>query len=123
MKKSSFVAAILGTVSGVLFALGMCMALIPEWNAFKPGIVFGCVGLLLGLVTVIVWRRMTHKEPIHFSLKTVFTVIVGVVGALALGVGMCFSMIWGKMVVGIVIGLLGIVILLCLIPLTRGIKE
>ena len=47
MKKSNFVAMILGTVSGVLFALGMCMALIPEWNAFKLGIVFGCVGLVL----------------------------------------------------------------------------
>ena len=46
----------------------------------------------------------------------------GIVGALALGVGMCFSMIWGKMVVGIVVGLAGIVILLCLIPLTKGIK-
>ena len=40
MKKSSFVAMILGTVGGVLFALGMCMALIPEWDAFKPGLVF-----------------------------------------------------------------------------------
>ena len=50
MKKSSFAAMVLGTVSVVLFALGMCMALIPEWNAFYPGIVFGCVGLLLGLV-------------------------------------------------------------------------
>ena len=47
MKKSSFVAMVLGTVSVVLFALGMCMALIPEWNAFKPGVIFGCVGLLL----------------------------------------------------------------------------
>lgn len=37
MKKSSFVTMLLGTVSGMLFALGMCMALIPEWNAFKPG--------------------------------------------------------------------------------------
>lgn len=33
MKKSSFVAMVLGTVSVVLFALRMCMALIPEWNA------------------------------------------------------------------------------------------
>lgn len=123
MKKSSFVAMILGTVSTVLFALGMCMALIPEWDAFKPGIIFGCVGLFLGLVTLIVWRRMEHKEPIRFSTKTVFTVIVGVVGSLALGVGMCFSMVWGKMVMGVVIGLVGIVILLCLIPLTKGIKE
>lgn len=44
MKKSSFAAMVLGTVSMVLFALGMCMALIPEWGTFKPGIVFGCVG-------------------------------------------------------------------------------
>lgn len=29
MKKSSFVAMVLSTVGGVLFALGMCMALIP----------------------------------------------------------------------------------------------
>lgn len=37
MKKSSFVTMMLGTVSIVLFALGMCMALIPEWQAFMPG--------------------------------------------------------------------------------------
>ena len=123
MKKSSFVAIVLGTVSGMLFALGMCMALIAEWNAFKPGIIFGSVGLLLGLVTLIVWRKMEHKAPIHLSGKTVLTVIVGVIGALALGVGMCFSMVWDNMVLGVVIGLVGIVVLLCLIPLTKGIKE
>ena len=123
MKKSSFVAMVLGTVSAVLFALGMCMALISEWNAFKPGVIFGCVGLLLGLITLIVWRKMEHKQPISINGKTVLTVIVGVVGALALGVGMCFSMVWGKMVIGVVIGLVGIVILLCLIPLTKGIKD
>ena len=66
---------------------------------------------------------MEHKEPIHISGKAVFTVIVGIIGALALGVGMCFSMIWSKMVIGIVIGLVNIVILLCLIPLTKGIKD
>ena len=114
---------VLGTVSVVLFALGMCMALIPEWDAFRPGIIFGCVGLVLGLITLLVWRKMEHKAPIQLSGKTVLTVIVGVVGALALGVGMCFSMVWGKMVFGIVIGLIGIVDLLCLIPLTKGIKE
>ena len=122
MKKSSFVAMLMGTVSGVLFALGMCMALIPEWGAFQPGIVFGCVGLLLGLVTVIIWRKMEHKAPIHFSAKTILAIVVGVSGALALGVGMCFCMVWGKMVIGIVIGLVGIVVLLCLIPLTKGLK-
>lgn len=123
MKKSSFTAMVLGTVSGVLFALGMCMALIPEWNAFQPGIIFGCVGIVLGLTTLIVWRKMEHKEPVRFSSKTVLTGIVGVAGTLELGIGMCFSMVWGKMIMGIAISLVGIVVLLCLIPLTKGIKE
>lgn len=123
MKKSSFVAMVLGTASAVLFALGMCMALIPEWKAFEPGIVFGCVGLLLGCITLIVWRKMEHKQPIHSTGKTVLTVIVGVAGALVLGAGMCLSMVWDKMAAGIVVGLAGIAVLLCLIPLIKGIKE
>ena len=117
MKKSSFTALVLGTVSGVLFALGMCMAMIPEWGAFQPGIISGCVGLVLGLVTLLVWRRMERKELIRVSGKTVLTVFVGVVGALALGIGMCFTMVWGRLVTGIVVGIAGIVILLSLIPL------
>ena len=123
MKKSSFTALVLGTVSGVLFALGMCMAMIPEWGAFQPGIISGCVGLVLGLVTLLVWRRMERKEPIRVSGKTVLTVFVGVVGALALGIGMCFTMVWGKLVTGIAVGISGIVILLSLISLTKGIRE
>ena len=123
MKKSSFVAMMLGTVSGVLFAIGVCMALIPEWGAMKPGIIFGCVGILLGMITLIIWRKMTGKEPIKISGKAVLTGVVGIIGALALGVGMCFTMVWSKMVLGIVIGLIGIVILLCLIPLTKGVKD
>ncbi|MDD3020905.1 MAG: hypothetical protein PHX61_08015 [Alphaproteobacteria bacterium] len=122
MKKSSFVGLVLGTISGVLFALGMCMALLPAWNAFEPGVIFGCVGLVLGLITLIIWRRMEHKAPIHISGKTILTVFVGIVGALALGVGMCFTMVWNSMISGIVIGLVGIVILLSLIPLIKGIQ-
>ncbi|HJB67882.1 MAG TPA: hypothetical protein H9770_03465 [Candidatus Fournierella excrementigallinarum] len=123
MKKSSFVAMVLGTVSVVLFALGMCMATIPEWNAFKQGIVFGVVGLFLGLVTLIAWRKMEHKQPPHMNGRTVLAAIAGVAGALTLGVGMCFSMVWGKLAMGVVIGLVGIAVLLCLIPLTKGIKD
>lgn len=122
MKKSSFVALLLGTVSGVFFALGMCMALIQEWNSFRPGVILGCAGLLLGVVTWLVWRKMEQKQPIRISGKTILTAVFGIAGALALGVGMCFCMVWGKMVFGIVLGLIGILMLLCLIPLTKGIQ-
>ncbi len=122
MKKSSFVAMILGTVSGVLFALGMCMALLPEWNLFTEGVIFGAVGLVLGLITVFVWRRMENKGPLKFNGKTVLTVLFAIVGALLLGVGMCLCMLWDSFVVGVLVGLAGIVALLSLIPIVRGIK-
>ncbi len=123
MKKSSFVTLVLGTASGVLFALGMCMALLPEWNAFLPGIVFGFVGLVLGLTTWLIWRKLTGKAPVKLSRKALGIAAVGILGALALGVGMCFCMVWGRLVLGIVIGLAGILLLLALIPMTKGWKE
>ena len=97
MKKSNFVAMILGTIGMVFFALGMCMALIEEWGMFRQGIVAGVVGLVILLITLIVWRRMEGKEPIKLSGKTVGTVVLAIFGALLLGVGMCFSMVFGKM--------------------------
>lgn len=122
MKKSSFVAMILSTIGGILFALGMCMALIPEWNAFRTGVVMGVIGVVVLLIMVLVWRKMENKSPIRLSGKTIGTVLLGIVGALTLGVGMCLTMVWSNMVLGIVIGIAGIVLLLCLIPLTKGFK-
>lgn len=123
MKKSSFMAMMFGTVSGMLFAIGMCMVMIPEWGAFRPGVVLGCVGLVLGLITILVWRRMEHKEPVRLSGRALLLVLFGVIGALALGVGMCYCMVWNSMVKGIVIGLGGILALFCLVPLGKGIRE
>jgi len=122
MKKSSFVAMIMGTVGGILLALGMCMCLLPEWNAFRPGVIMGCIGLVVLLAMVIVWRRMEGKEPIRLNGKTVGTVLLGIVGAILLGVGMCLTMVWSNMILGIVIGIVGIVVLLALIPLVKGLK-
>ncbi len=123
MKKSSFVALALGTVSGMLFALGMCMVLLPEWNAMTQGIIFGGVGLVLGLITWIVWRKMEKKAPIKISGRGLLGTAVGIVGALLLGVGMCFCMVWGHLILGIVVGMVGIVALLSLIPLINGWKD
>ena len=36
---------------------------------------------------------------------------------------MCLTMVWSNMIAGIAIGLVGIILLLCLIPLTKGFKE
>ena len=122
MKKSSFVAMILGVISVMFFGIGMSMALVPEWNAFTPGIVMGAVGVVFALITLFVWRKMTNKAPIKMSGKTIGTVLLGIVGALALGVGMCFVMVWSNIILGIIIGVVGIVLLLCLVPVTKGLR-
>ncbi|HJA67195.1 MAG TPA: hypothetical protein H9955_12965 [Candidatus Mediterraneibacter cottocaccae] len=122
MKKSTFVAMILGTIGGILFALGMCMALIPEWNAFNQGIVMGVIGAVVLLIMVLVWRKMENKSPVRVSGKMIGTVLLGIFGALVLGVGMCLTMVWSNMIIGIIVGIVGIILLMSLIPLTKGLK-
>lgn len=78
MKRSAFAAMILGTIGGILFALGMCMALVPEWNAFQPGVIMGVIGATVLLVMVLVWRRMENKEPVKLSGKTIGATLIGI---------------------------------------------
>ncbi len=123
MSKKNFISLILGTVGGILFALGMCMAMIPEWGAFRQGIIIGCVGLVILIVMLLVRRKMEGKPVVvKLSGKTIGTIVLGVVGALGLGIGMCLVMVWEMLVPGVLVGLVGIVLLLCLIPLVKGIK-
>lgn len=122
MQKKDFVTLILSTVGGILFALGMCMALLPEWNAFMEGIVVGAVGLIVLLIMVIVRRRMSGKKAIVFNGRAIGITLLGVAGAIILGVGMCMTMIWDMMAPGIIVGVVGIVALLCLIPAIKGLK-
>ena len=122
MQKKDFVTLILSTVGGILFPLGMCMALIPEWDAFMPGIVVGAAGAVILLVMVLVRRKMSGKRAIVFNGRAIAITLLGVAGAIILGVGMCMTMVWDMMIAGIVVGIVGIVALLCLIPAVKGLK-
>lgn len=121
MKKSAFVNLMVGTVSGLLFSLGMCMCLLPEWNAFKPGVVCTAVGAAALLIqAAVVWARSGRKIKIKW--KTVGKVLYGVLATLALGAGMCLIMVWNRLLLGILVGIVGIVLLLLLIPMCIGLK-
>lgn len=123
MKKADFVTLVLSTVGGILFALGMCMALIPEWNAMKPGIAMGAAGLIVLLVMVIVRRKMLGMPPISINKRTAGIAAYTILAALILGVGMCMTMVWQHLMVpGIIVGIIGIVMLLGLIPMFKGLK-
>ena len=122
MKKSSFVALVMGTVSGVLFALGMCMALLPEWDSFTEGVIFGAVGMVLGMITALVWRKMENKKLPKISGKNVFRAIYATIAVLVLGLGLCMCLVWQQIVWGTLVGLLGIIMLISLIPMIKGIR-
>lgn len=122
MKKKDFVTLVMSTIGGILFALGMCMGLIPEWAAMKEGVVIGIVGAVVLLAMLLVRRKMDGKPAIVLNGKVIGTTLLGVVGSVVLGVGMCMTMIWSMLVPGIIVGIVGIVLLLCLIPFIKGLE-
>ena len=100
------------------------MCLLPEWNAFTQGLVLGCAGLIVLLIMVMVRRKMEGKAVVVVpDGKTIGAILLTIVGVLLFGLGMCLTMVWTEyLAVGVVIGLLGIVLLLCLIPILKGIR-
>ena len=122
MKKSVFVNLLIGVVGGLLFAIGMCMCLLPEWNAFQPGVVVTAVGAVALLVLAVVNRVKSGKPAGKPNWKLIGKIAFGILSALVLGLGMCMIMVWNMMLWGIVVGVVGIVLLLCLIPMCVGLK-
>ena len=123
MLKKNFVSLILGTIGGIFLAIGMCMCLLPEWNAFNQGIVMGIIGAIVLLITFIVRRKMEGKPAIVFNAKAMGIFVFGIISTLTLGVGMCMTMVWSHLMIqGIVVGIVGIALLLCLIPMCKGLK-
>ncbi|MGM9538039.1 MAG: hypothetical protein ACI3VN_06875 [Candidatus Onthomonas sp.] len=127
MKKKDFISLVLGIIGLILFGVGVCMCLLPEWNLFRQGVVVGVVGALVLLVMVFVRRRLEHRPPVRLSPKTVGIVLLAIVGALVLGVGMsmclCMETAGVELLIpGILVGCVGIVLLLLLIPLCKGLK-
>ena len=48
--------------------------------------------------------------------------LFGIFSTVVFGVGMCMTMVWNMMIPGIAVGIVGIILLLCLIPVCKGLK-
>ncbi len=60
MKKKNLVTLVMGTIGGLLFAIGMCMCLVTVWGMMLPGILIGIVGILLLLGLIPLCRGLTE---------------------------------------------------------------
>ena len=123
MTKKNFMFLVLTVVGSLLFALGMCMCLLPEWNAFTPGVVVTALGALVLLAIALVRWIMAGRPIAKVNWNKVGKIAYCVVAALVLGAGMAMIMAFeGLMIPGIIVGIVGIVLLLGLIPVFKGLK-
>lgn len=123
MTKKSYLLLLLTAVGGLLFALGMCMCLLPEWQAMKPGVVTAALGALVMLTMALVRWVMAGKPRARINWKKVGKAAYCVVAALVLGTGMAMVTAFeGLMIPGMAVGIIGIVLALEIIPLFKGLK-
>lgn len=128
MKKETLLEIILGTIGGLVFAIGMCMCLIPEWNLFKVGVVIAIIGFIVLLCIIPVYRSSHPKKthgPINWGI--VFAWVIGVVGALIMGFGMSKVMVGepsqSDLLIGIVTGIVGLIVCVLDYPIYAYLKK
>jgi len=122
MKKSDFIALVAGVLGGLLFSIGMCMCLLPEWNLFREGVAITAVGALVLLILAVAMRIRSGKKLGTVNWKLVGKIAYGVLAALVFGIGLSMILVWKMILPGIALGAVGICLLLGLIPMIVGLK-
>lgn len=122
MKKADFITLIVAVAGGLLFSLGMCMCLIPQWNAFSEGVLVAAIGAAVLLTLLITLRIRSGKKAKPICWKMVGKIAFAIISALIFGTGMCLVMVFQQILLGIAVGIVGILLLLCLIPMFAGLK-
>ena len=129
MKKETLLEIILGTIGGLVFAIGMCMCLIPEWNLFTAGVIVTIIGFIILLCIIPIYRK-EHPRKIS-DKKTdwglVLTWVIGIVGALIMGFGMSKIMVGSidamDMIIGMITGVVGLLICVLNYPIYSYLKS
>ena len=128
MKKETLLEIILGTIGGLVFAIGMCMCLLPEWDMFTAGVVVAIIGFVILLSIIPIYRKSHPKKkrgPINLGI--VFTWTIGVVGSLIMGFGMSKILVGDAsktdMIVGLITGIVGLIICVLNYPIYAYIKN
>lgn len=129
MKKETLLEIILGTIGGLIFAIGMCMCLIPEWDLFTTGVIVATIGFIVLLCIIPIYRK-EHPKKVS-NKKTdwglVLTWAIGVVGALIMGFGMSKIMVGNPekmdMIIGMITGVVGLLICVLNYPIYSYLKS
>ena len=122
MKKKDFVTLLLAEAGSILLCLGLCLALLPTYGALRPGLAIAILGGAVLLAMLPVRLKTGAWGAMIFGAGAVGATLLSALGAMLLGLGLCMSMIWDMLATGILVAVVGAVILLCLIPVVRGLR-
>lgn len=123
MTKKNFLFLILTVTAGLLFSLGMCMCLLPEWQAFGPGVAVTALGALALLAIGLLRWIMAGRPLPGINWKKAGRIACCTAAALVLGAGMAMIMAFdGLLLPGLIVGIVGIGLGLGIIPLFWGLK-
>ena len=120
MNKNSFIAMFLGCISAIFSGAGALFMLIIGWDALGVGLAFEFLGLLFLVCMLLSWRKIKDKASVVFSKRVVLIVMIAIVGVFVLGFGLCLIMLWNHTIIGSIQSGVGLFMLICLIPLLRG---
>lgn len=129
MKKETLLEIIFGSIGGIVFAFGMCMCLIPEWDLFKVGVVLGVIGFAILLCIIPIHRKANPRKIVKRKTDwgLVLTWTVGVVGSLIMGFGMSKVMVGTPekmdIIIGMVTGVVGLLVCVLNYPIYSYLKS
>ena len=129
MKKETLLQIILGTIGGLIFAIGMCMCLIPEWDLFTAGVVVATIGFIILLCIIPLYRKEHPKKNSNKKIDwgLVLTWVIGIVGALIMGFGMSKIMVGSPekmdIIIGMITGVVGLLICVLNYPIYAYLKS
>ena len=129
MRKETLLEIIIGTIGGLVFAIGMCMSLIEEWDMLIEGIIVGIIGFIILLCIIPIYKKShpkVEKKAKEIDFGIVATFIIGIVGALVMGFGMSKILVddVGKtdMIIGLITGVIGLIVCVLNYPVYSYIK-
>ena len=129
MKKETLLEIILGTIGGLIFAIGMCMCLIPEWHLLTVGIIISIIGLIILLCIIPIYRKehpkKVNNKKIDYGLILTWT--IGIVGSLVMGFGMSKIIVDTpekiEIIIGMICGVLGLLVCVLNYPIYSYLKN
>ena len=123
MKKSSFMAMVIGIIGLTCFGLGLSMVLTTAVGPMPLGVVLGIAGLVLCGISVAKICKAENVQMPKVEGKMIKVILVGIAAVLLLGLGLTLAVKGISLIFGVILGVAGIIVGITILPMINGFTE